>query len=127
MLKYPLSQNEDVSAEVVGDFVKRFLAGDIKPSVKSEPIPATNDEGVYVLVADSFEEAVKDNSKDMLIECEQNIWCLGRRLILGQSTLLGVVTARSWHLLGIPLVKDTLASRFVVVRICAVEVLIYGR
>lgn len=77
MLKYPLSQNEDVSAEVVGDFVKRFLAGDIKPSVKSEPIPATNDEGVYVLVADSFEEAVKDNSKDMLIECEQNIWCLG--------------------------------------------------
>ena len=67
-----MDQSSSVDAHTVKDFVDRFLKGEIKPSIKSEPIPATQDEGVYVLVADEFEKVTADNTKDMLVECERN-------------------------------------------------------
>jgi len=74
MLKFPLPQSENVDAATIGSFVTKFLAGEVKPSVKSEPIPSSQDEPVYVLVADSFEDVTKDNKKDMLVEFYAP-WC----------------------------------------------------
>ena len=64
-----MSQTNDVTAQTVGDFVEKFLKGEIKPSVKSEPIPTSQPESAYVLVADEFDQVTADKSKDMFIEC----------------------------------------------------------
>ena len=44
-------------------FANDFLSGNIKPTIKSDPIPTEQEGPVYVLVADSFEEEVL-NKKD---------------------------------------------------------------
>lgn len=69
-LKFPLSQKEDANAETIATFVEKFNAGEIKPSVKSEPIPKAQDQPVHVLVADNFEDTVSDLSKDYFVECK---------------------------------------------------------
>ncbi|PWN48842.1 hypothetical protein IE53DRAFT_333008 [Violaceomyces palustris] len=73
-LKYPL---EDVSSDVPGkvsSFVAKYVAGDLKPSIKSEPVPKDQDGPVHVLVADAFDETAFDDSKDVLIEFYAP-WC----------------------------------------------------
>lgn len=69
VLKYPLDQSKTVDASTVGDFVDRFVAGDVKASVKSQPIPKSQDGPVYVLVADDFDKVTSDPKKDLLVEC----------------------------------------------------------
>lgn len=71
MQKFPLDQSKKVDASTVGEFVKKFVAGEIAASIKSEPIPKTQDEAVYVLVADEFEKVTSDPKKDYFVEfCE---------------------------------------------------------
>lgn len=53
----------------MGSFVADFVAGKVKPSIKSEPIPASQGP-VHVIVADSFEQDLADQSKDYFVECE---------------------------------------------------------
>jgi protein disulfide-isomerase A1 len=67
-LKFPLDQSKKVDAETVGDFVGRYVKGDVAPSVKSQPIPKSQDESVYVLVADEFDKIVFDDKKDVFVE-----------------------------------------------------------
>lgn len=74
MSKYPLDQTKTVDAKTVDDFVKRFAAGEIAPSVKSEPKPASQDGPVYVLTANEFESFVADEKKDLLVEFYAP-WC----------------------------------------------------
>lgn len=73
-LKYPLDQNKEVSAELVDDLVESYLTGKIEPSLKSQPIPETQDEPVFVLVQKQFEEVVYDDSKDVFVEFYAS-WC----------------------------------------------------
>lgn len=63
--KFPLAGTAD--AKSIREFVAKFAAGEIAPSVKSEPIPETQGP-VYKLVADGWDELVKDDSKDILAE-----------------------------------------------------------
>lgn len=73
-LKFPL---EDLSGDLVGkitDFVSKYAAGEIKPSIKSEPVPKDQDGPVHVLVADEFDAVIGDDSKDMLVEFYAP-WC----------------------------------------------------
>ena len=74
MTKYPLDQSKTVDFATVSAFVSDFVAGKISPSVKSEKAPAVQDEPVYVLVADQFDEVVADTSKDLLVEFYAP-WC----------------------------------------------------
>ncbi len=55
-------------------FTNDFLAGKIKPYVKSEAIPEKNDGPVKVVVGDNFKDIVMDESKDVLIEMYAP-WC----------------------------------------------------
>lgn len=64
----------EYSAEALGTWVSDFLAGKVEPTTKSEPIPEKNDEPVKVVVGDSWEDIVEDESKDVLIE-QYAPWC----------------------------------------------------
>lgn len=68
--KYPYTtqgSTKDLSAGNIGRFADDFLAGRLKPVVKSEPIPAAQPGPVTTVVADSFESVVLDGSKDVLL------------------------------------------------------------
>jgi protein disulfide-isomerase A1 len=73
-LKYPFDQNLDFSAELVGPFVQQFVDGKLEPSLKSAPIPTSQDEPVVVLVSKQFDEIVYDDSKDVFVEFYAP-WC----------------------------------------------------
>ncbi|GAA5978659.1 hypothetical protein JCM11641_002803 [Rhodosporidiobolus odoratus] len=73
MTKFPLDQSKSVDAATVGSFVSDFVAGKVKPSIKSQKVPAVQDEPVYVLVADEFDKVVAED-KDLLVEFYAP-WC----------------------------------------------------
>ncbi|GAA97228.1 uncharacterized protein L969DRAFT_84341 [Mixia osmundae IAM 14324] len=72
--KFPLDQSLTVDPENVGAFVRKYLKGEIEPSIKSEAVPATQDESVYVLVTSEFEKVALDDSKDVFLEIYAP-WC----------------------------------------------------
>lgn len=73
-LKYPLDQSKDLTAEAMSDLVESFVKGTVEPSLKSQPVPETQDGPVYTLVGKNFEEVVYDDSKDVFVEFYAT-WC----------------------------------------------------
>lgn len=72
--KYPYDQSKEISAKEVGKFIQNVLDGNVEPSIKSEPIPETQDGSVTVVVAHSYKDLVIDNDKDVLLEFYAP-WC----------------------------------------------------
>ncbi|KAF9351238.1 protein disulfide-isomerase precursor [Mortierella sp. AD094] len=70
--KYPLEK--DLSIENIKALVEGVLEGTAEASIKSEPIPESNDEPVKVVVAHTYKEIVEDQDKDVLIEFYAP-WC----------------------------------------------------
>jgi protein disulfide isomerase len=64
----------DVTVENILKFVADWEAGNLKASLKTEEIPATQNEAVYVLVGKSFDQIVMDHTKDVLVEFYAP-WC----------------------------------------------------
>jgi protein disulfide-isomerase A1 len=64
--KFPLT--EGVSKASVEKFVKAFSNGEVQPSIKSQAIPATNDQPVFQLVSDQWDEVLGNKDKDILVE-----------------------------------------------------------
>ncbi|KAG6831586.1 hypothetical protein H0H92_009059 [Tricholoma furcatifolium] len=73
-LKYPIDQENEITPEIVDSWVEQYLDGKIEPSLKSMPIPETQDEAVYTVVGKSFDDVVYDDSKDVFIEFYAS-WC----------------------------------------------------
>jgi protein disulfide-isomerase A1 len=73
-LKYPLSQDKEVTTESVKDWAKQYLSGELQPELKSQPIPEVQDESVFTLVGKQFDEVVFDDSKDVFVEFYAS-WC----------------------------------------------------
>ncbi|KXN89629.1 Protein disulfide-isomerase [Leucoagaricus sp. SymC.cos] len=73
-LKYPLDQSKEFTPELASEWAEQYLAGKLEPSLKSEPIPESQDENVYTVVGKTFEEVVLDDSKDVFIEFYAT-WC----------------------------------------------------
>ena len=73
-LKYPHDQNLPPTTERIADMVNKFVAGELVPELKSQPIPPTQDESVYNVVGKNFDEVVFDESKDVFIELYAS-WC----------------------------------------------------
>jgi protein disulfide-isomerase A1 len=73
-LKYPLDQSKEITTEVLSSFVEQYVTGKIEPSLKSQPVPETQDEPVFTLVGKNFEEVVFDDSKDVFVEFYAS-WC----------------------------------------------------
>lgn len=95
-LKYPFDQNIRVTPERVAEHVELYHAGKLEPQLKSQPIPATQDESVYNLVGKNFEEVVFDDSKDVFVEFYAS-WYVSLlqkyRTLLTSSSFVGVATA----------------------------------
>jgi len=73
-LKYPFDQSKEYTPEAADAWVEQYLAGKIEPTLKSQPIPASQDEAVYTLVGKSFDDIVFDDSKDVFVEFYAS-WC----------------------------------------------------
>lgn len=74
--RFPLEAKKEVNHRNVAEFVKQFLAGKLRPSVRSQPIPAKQGPGSYVLVADAFDDVVyaRNNQMDVFLEFYAP-WC----------------------------------------------------
>lgn len=64
----------DLTVDVIGKFIDDVKTGAIKPHLKSEPIPESNDGPVTVIVGKQFDEIVKDTTKDVLVKYYAP-WC----------------------------------------------------
>lgn len=73
-LKYPWDQSKEVNAKEIAKFVQDVLDGKVEPSIKSEPIPETQEGPVTVVVANSYQDLVINNDKDVLLEFYAP-WC----------------------------------------------------
>ncbi|KFY49675.1 hypothetical protein V496_09872 [Pseudogymnoascus sp. VKM F-4515 (FW-2607)] len=71
--KFPFDQEKKITLAEITTFVKSFVDGSLEPSIKSEPIPETQ-EGVTVVVALNYDEVVINNEKDVLLEFYAP-WC----------------------------------------------------
>ncbi|KAL5116830.1 protein disulfide-isomerase precursor [Pleosporales sp. CAS-2024a] len=72
--KFPYDQDKKMTPKDIDTFVQDFLAGRIEPSIKSEPVPSSQDGPVSVVVANNYQEIVLDNDKDVLLEFYAP-WC----------------------------------------------------
>ncbi|KAL4075823.1 thioredoxin-like protein [Scleroderma citrinum] len=73
-LKYPYDQSKDVEPAAVSALVADYLDGKLTPKLKSQPIPETQDENVFVLVGEQFDDVVFDDTKDVFVEFYAT-WC----------------------------------------------------
>lgn len=65
---------EKITVEEIEKFVNDFNEGKLKPFLKSEAIPESNDGPVKVVVGHSFEDIVLDKTKDVLVKYYAP-WC----------------------------------------------------
>jgi len=72
--KFPFDQEAEITAATIGKFVQDFVSGNVEPSIKSEPIPETQEGPVQIVVAKNYDAIVLDDSKDVLIEFYAP-WC----------------------------------------------------
>jgi len=71
---FAFDEKVDIESSSVSSWVTQYLDGKLEATIKSEEIPATNDEPVKVLVAKSFNDIVYDSTKDVLVEFYAP-WC----------------------------------------------------
>lgn len=64
----------EVTIDNIKAFGEDFLADKLKPFIKSDPIPESNDGDVKIVVGNNFDEIVLDESKDVLLEVYAP-WC----------------------------------------------------
>lgn len=73
-LKKYLLGHSDITAAALSKFAQDYFDGNLKPHLKSAKPPASNDEGVKVIVGTTFEEIALDETKDVLVEFYAP-WC----------------------------------------------------
>jgi len=67
-------EDSKITKDSFQKFIDGVLKGTIQPTVKSEPVPASNDGPVKVVVGHTFNDIVLDNTKDVLVEFYAP-WC----------------------------------------------------
>lgn len=73
-LKYPLSQEGELSMSAISQWADSYIAGKLEPVLRSEPIPDKQEGPVYTLVGKSFDSVVFDDQKDVFVEFYAP-WC----------------------------------------------------
>ncbi|ORY65961.1 protein disulfide isomerase [Pseudomassariella vexata] len=92
--KFPFDQEKEITVDAISTFVDEFSAGKIEPSVKSEPIPESQDGPVAVVVAKNYNDIVLDDTKDVLIEFYAP-WCGHCKALAPKYEDLGALYANS--------------------------------
>lgn len=65
---------EKFSASGLAKFVKSFVAGDVSPHVKSQPVPESQDGPVYKLTSLGWDDLFGNKEKDVFVEFYAP-WC----------------------------------------------------
>lgn len=73
-LKYPYDQSLDFDPAAIEEMTIQFIDGKLVPQLKSQPVPASQDENVFNLVSKQFDEVVYDEDKDVFVEFYAS-WC----------------------------------------------------
>jgi protein disulfide-isomerase A1 len=92
--KFPFDQDTKITKDAIEKFVDDFVAGKVEPSIKSEPIPESNDGPVKVVVAKNYNDIVLDDAKDVLIEFYAP-WCGHCKALAPKYEELGALYAKS--------------------------------
>ena len=71
-LKFPFRGSFDT--DQLEAFIRDYLEGNLEPTLRSEPIPETQNGPVTVLVANTFSVMVQDPAKDVLVQFYAP-WC----------------------------------------------------
>jgi len=71
---FAFDESTDITTESVTEWVNKFLNKELQPTIKSEPVPESNDGPVKVVVANNFNDLVNDPTKDVLLEFYAP-WC----------------------------------------------------
>jgi protein disulfide-isomerase A1 len=72
--RYVFPSDTEATAEALGEWFAQYKSGALKPHVKSEEIPESNDAPVKTVVAHTFKDIVYDSAKDVLVEFYAP-WC----------------------------------------------------
>lgn len=92
--KFPFDQETEITHDAVAAFVSEFAEGKLQPSIKSEPVPESNDGPVSTIVAHTYESIVLDDSKDVLVEFYAP-WCGHCKALAPKYEELGGLYANS--------------------------------
>lgn len=92
--KFPFDQTKEITHANIAKFVKDFAGGKVEPSIKSEPIPETQDGPVTVVVAHNYNDIVLDDAKDVLVEFYAP-WCGHCKALAPKYDTLGELYAKS--------------------------------
>lgn len=74
-----ISRGAITTASIIA-FYENFIRGSISPSLKTEPLPKSNDDPVTILVGRSYEEAVSQAQKDVFVLLHAP-WCKHSKLV----------------------------------------------
>ncbi|KAL1952549.1 hypothetical protein VTO42DRAFT_4824 [Malbranchea cinnamomea] len=92
--RYPYDQAKKITEKDISQFVHDVLNGKIEPSIKSEPIPESQEGPVTVVVAHTYQELVIDNDKDVLLEFYAP-WCGHCKALAPKYDELGALYANN--------------------------------
>uniref|UniRef100_UPI00358F7B72 protein disulfide-isomerase A3 n=1 Tax=Myxine glutinosa TaxID=7769 RepID=UPI00358F7B72 len=104
--KYVMQEEFTRDGQSFERFLQNYFDGNLKPYLKSEAVPESNDGPVKTVVAESFDDIVNDESKDVLIEFYAP-WCghckslepkyneLGEKLANDQNIVIAKMDATS--------------------------------
>jgi len=71
---FAFDENLEITTDHVSSWVNKYLDGTLQSTIKSDPIPESNDGPVKVVVAKSFNDIVLDTTRDVLVEFYAP-WC----------------------------------------------------
>jgi len=75
MTKYAFESDvKTFTSDSIGSWIDSILDGSLKPHLKSDPVPESNDGPVTVVVGSEFEKIVMDPTKDVLVKYYAP-WC----------------------------------------------------
>ncbi|XP_071500821.1 protein disulfide-isomerase A4-like [Diadema antillarum] len=72
--KFRLDPEEEFDSDVLREFIRQWQNDDLKPVIKSQPVPKKSKAAVKTVVGKTFDQVVLDKSKDVLIEFYAP-WC----------------------------------------------------
>lgn len=67
-LKYPADQKTELTTVVVKNLVESFIAGTLEPTLKSQPVPETQDGAVFTIVGKEFDKIVSQSDKYIFVD-----------------------------------------------------------
>lgn len=65
---FAFDETAEISEKSVGEWITKFVNGELAPTIKSQEPPADNSAPVKVIVAKTFDQIVLDSTKDVLVE-----------------------------------------------------------